>query len=534
MSNANKVKRESGLSALIQVLVVGAVVVGSLVGWYKYSSRKKEIADKAIAARQASEGDDAPSLFRGKVLFDQIDSTGATQLNDPALVATMADLESQLYFTFGVADAKARAEKFVSLAKDRDLHKAERYAAEAFLMLGEGRAADADKMLTDLINNRGARHAKLLHALAVAKLMEGNPQDAVVAAQEGEKLSQLQRLRVVEGDAYLAMGNYAGAKSAFEKAGNNIHARAAQAIIMAATRSAPPEALNSLVGALDKLADEAHAALNAKPEGDAPAPAADVPVPPRVKGFIEYAKGEVLIATNQAAGALQQAEASLTADPGQPPALSLKGRALAKLGKTAEAKSAFEAAMAATPSSLPTAKAAAKALRRAGAEAEGLAILQSFVAANVDNGFAHAELSLFLAESGKGKDAIKAADDALAKLGSGHDLALFASARALQADKNFDKARTAYGEALRAHGTSDWPDAYFALGRMQVEEKDWDSAAASFEKAITLWDKMGGSYDDIAEAWEQKAKALGNVKGKTKDAKDAQQKADDLRAGKTG
>jgi tetratricopeptide (TPR) repeat protein len=524
MSNANNVKRESGLSALIQIIVVGAVVGGAVFGWWKYAGEKKRIAELAVTAKQATEGDDSMSLLKAQKLFDEIDASGKTQEADPSILCTMAELQAQLYFTYGIADAKTRAEKYVGMAKDRDLKKAERYAAEAYLMLGDGRAAEAESMLNDLINNRGARHAKLLHAMAVAKLVQGKAKDAVVAAQEGEKLStQLVRLPIAEGDAFLAQGNYAGAEDAYLKAmklnADHLRARTALAMVAAAARKAKPELLAQSLDDLLANAVELHKRI-------------EQPVPPRVKGFLEYAKGEILLVDNKADAALQQADASLTTDPGQAATLGLKGRALAKLGKVAEAKAAFDQALTTAPSSLPIAAAAAKTLRRAGDEAAGLAYLQKVVAANPDNGMGHVELSMYLSNAGKSKDALKEADEAIAKLGNAHDLAVFAKARALHADKELEKALDTYKEALSYHGNQEWPELYFALGQVRADEKNWEEAASAFESAIKFWDKQGGSLDDVADAWEQDGKALANVKGKTKESKDALQKADDLRKGK--
>ncbi|MBM4283142.1 MAG: hypothetical protein FJ137_21130 [Deltaproteobacteria bacterium] len=526
MANGNNVKRESGAAALLQVLVVGLVVIGAVFGWWKTSSEKKRVAELAVNAKQATEGDDSPSLLMAQKLFDEIDLTGATQEADPSILSAMAELQAQLYFTYGITEAKARAEKYVGMAKERDLKKAERYAAEAYLMLGDGRAAEAEAFLTDLVNNRGARHAKLLHALAVAKLVQGKARDAVVAAQEGQKLStQLVRLPITEGDAFLAQGNYTGAEGGYLKAkkqnGNHLRARTALAMVAAAARKAKPDLLASNLDTLLGNAEDMHKAIGQS-------------VPPRVKGFIEYAKGEILLVDNKAALALQQAEASLTTDPGQAASLGLKGRALAKLGTVAEAKAAFDQALSVAPSSLPIAVAAAKTLRRAGAEGDGLAYLQKVVAANPENGLGHAELSLFLSAAGQSKEALKEAEEAVAKLGNAHDLAIFAKARAIHADKDLVKALDTYKEALGFHGNPEWAELYFALGQLRFDEKNLEEADGAFDSAIKFWDKQGGSLDDIADAWELKGKTLGGMKGKTKESKEALQKADDLRKGVAG
>jgi tetratricopeptide (TPR) repeat protein len=522
MSNApgysRNEKKESGGMAIAQVLIVAGLVAAAVFGWWKFSGEKKRVADLAVAAKQKTEADDHIALMAAIKLFDEIDPTGQKQLAEDGIVVALAEIEAQLYQAYGVAEAKPAAERYINIAKDRDLKKAERYAAEAYLMLGDGRAAEAEAMLTDIIVNKGARHAKLLHALAIAKLAQGKAKDAVTTALEGQKLStQLVRLPIAEGDAYLALGNYAAAANAYNKAKklnpDHLRARTAITIVAGVSRLGKPELLQ---GELARLLTEA---------GDT--------APPRVKGFIEYGKGEIYLVDNKAKEALQMAETSLATDPGQAATLALKGRALAKLGKIEDAKKAFDEALTAAPSSLPIAKAAALVLKRAGKEKDGLAYLQKVVAANPENGMAHAELSLVQSSLGLAADATKEAEEAIAKLGNAHDLAVFAKARALHASKKLPEALEVYKEALGYHGNPDWPELYFALGDLRFDEKNYDEAVGAYESAIKFWDKQGGSIDDVADAYEAIGKSYQGMGGKkARQAKDFFEKADDLRKGK--
>lgn len=513
------VKRESGASAIVQIVVVAGLVGGAVFGWSRFSGEKERVAKLAVAAKEATAGDDAPALLKAKDLFSQIGNEEDV-IKDETILASLAELEAQLFQSYGVVSAKERAQRFVGMAKEQDVKKAERYAAEAYLMLGEGRANEAETMLMDIINNRGARHAKLLHALAVAKLQQGKAKEAVAAAQEGQKLNtQLVRLPIAEGDAFMAQGNFAGAVNAYNKAKklnpDHLRARTAITIVAAISRQGKPALL---LAELDRLLEEA----NGKAYGATP--------PPRVKGFIEYGKGEVYLVDNKATEALAAAEASLTTDPNQAESLALKGRALAKLGRLDEAKKAFDEALTVAPSSLPIAKAAALALRRAGKADEGVAYMQKVVAANPENGIGHAELAIVLAQVGNAKEALKEADEAIKIMGNAHDMAVFSKARAMQADGQGEKALDVYKDALGFHSTPEWAELYFALGEVRLADKNYDEAVGAFADAIKYWDKQGGSIDDIADAWENTAKAYTGAK-KTKEAKEAQDKADALRKG---
>jgi tetratricopeptide (TPR) repeat protein len=511
-------KKESGAAAIVQVILVAGLVAGGVFGWWKFSGEKKRVADLAVAAKQKTEADDHVALLEALRLFDEIDSSGAKQMADDGILVSLAEINAQLYQAYGVAEAKTRAEKYVSVAKERDLKKAERYAAEAYLMLGDGQGPAAENMLTDIVVNRGARHAKLLHAMAVAKLAQGKAKDAVATSLEGQKLStQLVRLPIAEGDAFLALGNFSAAANAYNKAKklnpDHLRARTALTIVAGVSRIGKPPLLQQ---ELDRLLQEA--GENA---------------PPRVKGFIQYGKGEVFLVENKAKEALEQAEASLATDPGQPSSLALKGRALAKLGKNEEAGKAFDEALAIAPSSLPIAKAAALTLKRAGKEKDGVAYLQKVVASNPENGQAHAELAIVQAAVGMAAEATKSAEEAVTKLGNASDIAVFAKARALHASKKLPEALETYKESLGFHGNPDWPELYFALGDLRFDEKNWDEAIGAYESAIKFWDKQGGSIDDVADAWERIGKATQSMGGKkAKGAKEFFDKAEALRKGK--
>lgn len=515
------VKRETGVSALVQVVVVSALVAGGVFLYWKFQSEEKRIMDLAVSAKELTGGDDAPALLKAKKKLAEIPED-RVEKND-AILSTAAELESQLYQAYGVKESKERAQRFVDELKEREVNTAERYAAEAYLLLGDGRANEAEAMLMDLVNNRGARHAKLLHALSIAKLQQGKGKEAVVAAQEGQKLStQLVRLPIAEGDALYAIGNVPSAANAYLKAkklnADHMRARTALTLLAALTRQAKS---SELLKELDRQLQETqeHPDYGGNP-------------PPRVKGFIEYAKGEVYLADNNAKEAAAFAEASLATDPGQPSTFALKGRALAKLGQLDDARAAFDEALKIAPSSLPIAKAAYDVLSRSGKADAGIGYLQKVIEANPENGMSYVELSLAQSLAGKGKDALASADKAIEKLGNAHDVAVFAKGRALQADGQLDKARETYGEALGYHNNPDWAELYFALGQLRLAEKNYDDAVGTLAQAIKIWDKTGASIDLVADAWDLTGKAYDAMGKKHKgDARAAFQKADALRKG---
>ena len=160
-------KRETAGSAIVQIIVVGALVAGSVAFYAKRQAQDKDILERAVRATEATEGDDAAALLKAKKIFDDLGEE-AIDKND-AILSAVAELDAQLYQAYGIADAKPRAIKHVEALKARESRSAERYAAEAYLLLGDGKAAEAEQVITAL-TDKGIRHAKLLHALSVAKL----------------------------------------------------------------------------------------------------------------------------------------------------------------------------------------------------------------------------------------------------------------------------------------------------------------------------------------------------------------------------
>lgn len=516
------VKRESPVSAIVQIVLAIGIAVGGLYWYWGHVEKQKEVAKLHKEAKEAQKADDAPALLEAKKKYEEIPQYGVKLEDDDDILVAMAELTAQLYQAYGMAEMRSEAQRYVSLAKERDVRKAERYAAEAYLLLGDGDPVGAENVIKQL-TDKGIRHAKILHAMSVAKLAQGRAREAQTAAEEGQKLSTtLVRLPIAHGDALAAQGNFSSARSSYSKAlqlnGNHMRARTAILLAQAVSGDGSPNLLHK--GAQNLLTEVQNV------HGENP--------PPRVKAFILYADGEVFLREGDAKKALARADEALSADPKLHEAFSLKGRSLARLNKLPEAKAAFEEALKAVPTSLPYALAAAETFGRAGKGDDAVKFVEGVTKAAPDNGFGFVHLAIYQARAGKGKDALKTAEQAVAKLGNAHEMALFAKARALQADGDLEKARETYNEALSSRGDRNWPEVFFEMGHVRMGEKAYDEAVALFGEAIKLWDKSGGSAFDIADAYEGMAKAVRAQGGRKNDrlADEYMQKARDKRSGK--
>lgn len=515
-------KRESPIAAILQILVAVAAAGGLLFWYYGNVEKKKAVADLRTKANEAARGDDAPALLAAMKFFEEIPQHGVTIEGDEKALAQMAELTAQLYQAYGLQEMRAEAQKWVNLAKQADVRKAERYAAEAYLLIGDGDALGAEAMLRDLTDKKGVRDGKILHALSVANLELGKYKEAQAAAEAGMKLNvSLVRLPIAHGDALLAQANYGSARTAYKRAiqmnGNHLTARAAILLSQAVSGDGAPALLHKEA---EKLRSEAQTQT-----GDTP--------PPRTVAFIDYAEGEVFLREGKDKEALAQADKALATYPKLHQAHVLKGKALARMGKVKDAKLAFEEALKAAPTSVPYATTAAETLWRAKKPKDGVPFLAGVTERSPTDGKAWVQLSLAQARAGMAKEATASAQKAVEVLGNGHEMALFAEARALQASGKLDEARTKYNDALGARGDQKWPEVFYEMGWVRHEEKNYEDAAMLFQEAIKLWEKGAGTLDQVADAMDALASCYGNMKGKANArlADEIREKAQKVRRG---
>lgn len=507
--------RQGPLMAIIQIIVAVAIAGGALFFYLQHVNEKKRVAELTSQAREAAKRGDAAAFLEAKKKFIE---TGKEK-EDPAIIAAIAEITSFLYFEYGMKDERTDAQEYVQLSKDKDIQKAERYAAEAYLALGDGQAADAERTLIDLLKR--TRHAKLLHALAESKLIQGKAKEAQNAAQEAQKLSsQMVRVPLTSGDALLAQANFGAAKASYQKAlllnGDHLQARTKMLLAQALSGDTKPRLLHKGIKGLRTAA------------GETP--------PPRIDALLTYTDGEIFLSEGKAKSALKAADEALAKDPGLVDAYFLKARALAKRKKIKEATVAFNELAKKVPTSLPYALAAFTALDRVEKTKEGVVFLENVAKADPTNGKIYPHLSIAYAKAGDAKKAMEIADKAIEELGNAHDLALFSKARAFQAAGKAEDAQKTYSEAIANHegGSSNWPEVYFEMGSLRVDEKRYEEAVLLFKQAAAQWEKAKAPDDKVADAYQAAGKAL-EAQGGRRNKKGAEafyKKARDVRRGK--
>ncbi|MBL93262.1 MAG: hypothetical protein CMH56_15795 [Myxococcales bacterium] len=487
---------ESVPSVIIQIAVFALVVTGALAWYYSYVSELKRVAELFAKAREVQAGGDATAFLEARKYYIE---TGKIE-DDDSLLAHMGEVTALLYGVYGMDDLAGEAGDYLSLMRSRDLRKAERYAAEAYYYLGQGRSnpeayGQAESVIT-AITSQGIRHGKILHALSLSVLGQGRPAEAQRAAEEGMKLATgLVRLPIAQGDALLAQENYGSARASYAKAlatnGQHIWARTAIQLTDAITREGKPALL---LRECDKLLRELETLHPENP-------------PVRTKAFILSTKGEVFFVDGQSEAALKSANDSLALFPFNDRAHLLKGRALARLGKNDEAKAAFAEATKLSPKSLDVAKQIAWYMNYMEDKEGALAVLEAVKTANEEESLVYPELVKAYIALEKVDEAKAAAEETIKRLGDAHELGNLSMARVHIAKKEADEAKAQLVEAHTNKGKP-WAELTVELARFGALGGDKLGAANTFVEVIKLYEKENAPVEQMYEAYTRAATAM--------------------------
>ena len=105
---SRNVKRESAGSALIQVIIVGAIVGAGVFFYARHQREEARVMELAVKAKEATAADDAPALLKAQKLFSEIGSEEKLTGNN-AILSSLAELESQLFQTYGIKESKDKS-----------------------------------------------------------------------------------------------------------------------------------------------------------------------------------------------------------------------------------------------------------------------------------------------------------------------------------------------------------------------------------------------------------------------------------------
>ncbi len=196
-------KRESFSSAMIQVLVVGALLAGAVYFVYQRGATRKETADRMKEARALALRDNPKDIESALAELEALFKVDADSPDGKALAAA---LYTEQWLVHRVSGADAKAKEALQVAEAKDSKSEERYGTHALHLVAADKAPEADAYIEGL-RQKGASSALLFYVQALAQRQMGNlPTARVAFAKAIDKGWKDPRFSVSFGEALLDEG----------------------------------------------------------------------------------------------------------------------------------------------------------------------------------------------------------------------------------------------------------------------------------------------------------------------------------------
>ncbi|MFH1808466.1 MAG: tetratricopeptide repeat protein [Pseudomonadota bacterium] len=500
--------RESPFRAVLHVAIVLVLcVVGAAIYW-SYVQDSKKITELVKEARDLQKADDYASLLKARAKF--MDAIAIRE--DARAIGGVAAVDTSLLELHGIEkagdiDVKAEAQKYTALATELDVPTGDRFAAEAYLMIYQGKPDEAEKYLRGVLE-RGAADPRLLDAVGLALMVQGKTRDAREAFRKAIDLSAgAPRYAAAMGDAYFRDGEYANAWTFYNRAAvaNAEHAKGRIGKLLAKAKQG---------GKLKVFAEQLQQVLDEPAER----------LSPKDRNFAEYAAAEVALGRGRRDEAQKFVDTALARDKNDARLHYLKGRILAEESKVDEALRDFDEAIKLDPYTAAYYFDIAEILRDAGRPSEAVDRIRLYGQKNYQSDEYKLKLGMALVDKGD----LAEAEDIFKKMVEADEYdadALFGLGYVFEAQKKWEPAREAYGTAdQRRQG---WGDPWLRMGHVALGEGDAGTAREYFDEAIKRYEKTGASRKARAKAWIGVAMTW-EKEGKAKPAAKARDTAEKL------
>lgn len=513
-------KRETLGSAMVQILIVAAILALTVYLVYRRGSNKKDIADLMTQARQtALKG----NLADAKKSLTFVDEALAKDANAGDPNAFAAAIYTDLWMLHHEAGADAKAKEYLEKAKKADVQTEDRYGAEALALIIAGKNKEAEDFVEEL-RKKGGSGARIYYAQSLAQKNQGNLKLAGTGFKAAmDKAWKDLNYASAWGEELLEEGT-PGALDTFTKAtGQNseqFRARLGLALARVQKKDRVGDAENILKEVMAREAE-----LSAPQKARATAIGA-----------------AILNIQEQYDVAITVADKAIALNPDDAWALQAKANALAAK-KDPGAAAAYDAVVAKSPSSPVFYFEGAAALQKAGQADAAMALLSKYEAffKNVKNATADGKEEIYLDRddrywlargdllrtAGKQDDAMAAYEKAIAAKSLHLSKAYYAKGALLIEKKEYDKAAELLQDITPPDGTGQLPEAYMAMGEILFQKKEWGPGCQNFAFALTRMkakqeprEKLNdvltdvekrlkaANQKDVAKLWVEEAKPL--------------------------
>jgi tetratricopeptide (TPR) repeat protein len=498
-------KRESFGSALLQIVVVGALLTGAVFLVYKRGSTKKDIAELMKDARATALKGNVADIKKAITIAEEALGKDSGAPDPNAFVAAMY---TDLWLVHREAGAEAKAKEYFEKAKAANAQSEDRFGVEAQLKLAAGDAKGAEDFVEEL-RKKGGSGARIFFAQASALKAQGNLKLAATGYRAAmDKAWKDLNYASAWGESILEEGA-PGAIDTFMKASgqNPEHFRARLGLALARVQKG------------DRLGD-AESIVK-----DVLAREAELSAPQKARANAITAL--LLNVQEKYDEALAAADQALAANADDAWALYAKASALA-LKKDPGAPAAFDAVVARAPAAPIFYFEGAMKLHRAGMGDAATALLGKYEAffKNVKNTTIEGKEEIYLDRddrywlakgellktAGKLDEAMAAFDKAIEAKSLHLTRAYYAKAQLLLDKKEYDKSAEILVDITPPDGTGQLPEAYMAMGEILFQKKEWGPGCQNFAFALT---RMKAKQ----EPREKLNALLTDVEKKLKDAK---------------
>ncbi|MCA3012648.1 MAG: tetratricopeptide repeat protein [Myxococcaceae bacterium] len=497
--NSDWKKRESFGSALVQIVIVAAVLALVVFLVVKRGNTKKEVGELLKEARTtAFKGNPNDLRAALKVAEDAVEKDG----NAAEAHALVASLATDLWMLHRENGAEAKAREALTRAKANDAKSEERYGAEALHLVATGDFKAAENFVEDL-RKKGANSAKLLHAQALALKAQGN----LTLSRQGfttaiDKAWKDANYSASWGEAILDEGQL-GAVDTFTKAlGTNpdlLRAKNGLALARVMKKDKIGDAEAMVAGVLSR----------------------DAELSPPLKARAIAIQAHIANVATESDKAIGLAEKALGLNPDDRWALFAKANALAAK-KDAAAPGAYIDLVAKAPSAPVFYFEGARHLQAAGMIDAAIALLDKYEAffKQVKNLTADGKEVTYLErddryyltrgdvlkESGKLDEAMAAYDKAIEARNVNVTKAYYSKASVFLAKKDYDKALEMLQDITPEDGTGQLAEAYMAVGDAKFAKKDFGPGCQSYVFGLMKMkaqqaprEKLNAVIDDVAK-----------------------------------
>ncbi|MEE8408309.1 MAG: tetratricopeptide repeat protein [Myxococcota bacterium] len=471
-------------------IIVGFVACVALLGvYYWWSQNAYEAKKLAVEGAQMVESADVQSLRNAEIKFI---AAREYQSGNEYAIAGLAEAYTLLWVDHGFDDYKAKAAELVELAREKNIEKAERFAAEVLYAYGEGKFAEAEQTAAAVIEKGGVSE-KLYWTLgmcqrAMGKIKLGRDNLRRAYDLKGDAPHYATAL----GDAYDEDNDDRNATFFWKLAAdrNSSYVPGVARSLMARVRKgADPKQLEDDLAALDEI----------EPKN----------IGKRDRAAIELARSALLTRLGKGKQSVAAAKKAADAIGETPRLLMTRGIALIADGKSNAGLKDLEAAHKKAPGLERYLYGLATALIDAGKHDKAIQTLKVGGGKLTQEPFYHARLGDAFRAKKNWKKAIESYDKAL-NLHEVYPAALLGRGIVAWRQKKYDDATSWLEKAIGAR--SSYPEVYVAVGLMWVERGYTKEAHTQLDMAEKLFIARGQDSRRMKEFYGSIIKAYGRAK----------------------